>query len=81
MNMMEEEYLKYICDINLVSYLLLNGLEYRETRINPTNNKLQFYFERSEYLNELIEQFKSSPFKQFSRYQNQVKKVLHTMKR
>ncbi|WP_445670840.1 DUF5659 domain-containing protein [Paenibacillus sp. FSL M8-0334] len=72
--------MKYIYDINLVSFLLLNGVKYEGTEINTANCKLKFLFKQSELLNALIQNYKSSAFKNFVQYQNQVRKVVHSSK-
>jgi hypothetical protein len=73
--------MKYLYDINLVSYLLLNGLEYKEVKINKTTNKIQFLFERSVLLDDLIEKYKTSNYKEFANQQNFVRRIIHTYKK
>jgi hypothetical protein len=56
----------------------MNGLEIEETAINSTNMKLQFMFKRCEQLDQLINDYKLSRFKEFVSYQNHVKRIIHS---
>ncbi|WP_405168311.1 DUF5659 domain-containing protein [Paenibacillus sp. FSL H3-0286] len=72
--------MKYIYDINLISYLLMKGLEIEEIKMNTTTNKLQFMFRRSVLLDELINEYKFSTFKEYANCQNVVRRIIHSGK-
>ncbi|WP_211749673.1 DUF5659 domain-containing protein [Paenibacillus sp. Marseille-Q4541] len=72
--------MRYVNDINAVAYLSLNGIDYDHILQKEDADKLVFVYQDRESVNRLIGIYKNSKFKNFTTKQNEIKKVIRSLK-